>query len=320
MDFKVCGICSFNIKIESEFCGNCGNIFGKQLDTITGNFIIKSDHPKKCLKCNTEDAVKEKNLCKTCYINLSCKGCNINLKNIGHNFCQQCYVNYKFTFKNSDNNVVCPKCNVKTVTKGHELCKECYIITTNISNQKMFNNHIDSGCNHKTCKMFKFLRCHNSCFVLPLVKHNWDSICCWLGLENGGQYKGQCNLIGGKGEEIDKVDGNVCWLNIIARESSEEVKHNFNINDDDPHFVYNGNPIFIVRLDDSVSRFQCQQRINDANKNKHLPYHLKEMKYLACVDIYELKHVDTGINYPISNFATGVINEVTKLNLKIFNL
>lgn len=314
-----CGICNYNNIVGSKFCGHCGNTFGKQMNVVNGNFIIGNNNTKpKCLRCGFKDANDNKKLCQECYVNMRCISCKVNNKSFAYDYCQDCYVNHKFTFTNNNNNIVCPRCNVKQVTKGFELCKGCYLITKNINNNKMLVKHIDSGCSHNTCKMCKLYYCYNSCFVLPLVKRN-NSIYCWLGLENSGMYKDQCNLIGGKGEEIDKINGNMCWLNIISRESTEEVKCNFNINDNDSYIIYNKNPVFLVRLDDTVTRVDSQQRMDIDNNNKKLPCHMREMRYVACVNIYDLTHIDNGIDYPISSFAKGLLNEVSKLDLKYFN-
>lgn len=293
---KVCPQCFFVNNINNIVCSNC--LFG---------YV----NPIMCSGCHVRGANIGFKLCQQCYkqshtsnrIKKKCSNCNVNEANNGFDLCQSCFID--------NGNNICVDCKIHKVNYGYKICNGCY-------KNKLFqkNKNIGKPCDHRICHILKHKGCSNAAFVLPLIKYRNNGICAWLGLENGGQYKNQCNLIGGKGDNGDKVNGNICWVNIAIREMNEKIKFKLNkINEYSPFIIYNKTPIFLIKLHDGVSRKTCQQQIDADNINNNLPFHLKEMSYVACVNIKNLKHVE-NINLPISSFATEVIKNIDDKGLQ----
>lgn len=297
-NYKSCPQCFYVNDIDSDCCYNC-------------LFIFNID--KKCVSCKDNYANEGFKLCQSCYIsyhkkdkdNRKCKNCHeVNAYN-GFELCKACFII-------SDDNIcnICKSCNIHKANYGYELCNGCY---KNSLFYKDKNNAV--GCNHKICKVLKHKKCNNSAFVLPFMTYN-NETCVWLGLENGGTYKNQCNLIGGKGDIYDKVNGNICWCNIAIRNLQEKIKLKLRkINNTCPFIIHNNTPIFLIGIKNRISRLLLQKKIDSDNVNNNLPPNFKKMSYLAYVNFKKLEICGT-IQLPISSFATEVIKKVSEDDLK----
>lgn len=252
---------------------------------------------KICPKCFYLNGLTN-NFCNNCRHKIvTCIKCNVNYANDGFKMCQSCYVNHA-------NNMIgkCKQCKTNNTNNGHSMCQQCYKNT--------------KDCGHRICRLLQQSNCNNAAFVLPLLDYRNNGVCAWLGLENGGQYKNQCNLIGGKGDNNDRVNGHICWINIAIREMDEEIKFKLDkIDEFCPFIIHNNTPILLVRLKNGTSRASSQNQINMDNSNNNLPSHLKEMSYIACVSIKNCRHVDKT-QLPISNFAYGVIKKISSDDLR----
>ena len=140
-----------------------------------------------------------------------------------------------------------------------------------------------------------------------------------FGMERFGRYRGQLNVVGGKGDPGEK-----CLVSEMQRETREEIKWKPEIDrlyhlggsplEEEPqfrHIVFHGTIVFIALLDDGMSRRPFNDAIQEAMHQIDLPHSEKEMSGVEWVDFQGNCVSSPGT--PVSSFARGVLDMI---NLK----
>ena len=195
--------------------------------------------------------------------------------------------------------------------------------------QKCKNNNktnVKLTCKHPLCNALKDT-CAFSASLIPLNKYNNKEWVLLLGRERDGTYQGKYNFFGGKGED----EG--CYIKLARREFAEEAKMDLSETEFLKHFSDKNNnlrtlthgptPLFIG-LFPGLSRTELRTKINSANANANLPWHLREMDDVEWIKL-SVPTIQQGNDImattidnnlvPISPYVNGVLKRIDPTKL-----
>lgn len=180
---------------------------------------------------------------------------------------------------------------------------------------------------HNTCKSLASRNASRAAAVAAVMyyRKNLDTWVLGLGLETGGQYKGQYNLCAGKGESGDTCGIGFCWLKCVQREFYEEFGFDAGFGTTfDPFFrgsngrirvfIFNRTPVFIAVLPNGTSRKPIKLQMTSRISNPNIPYSFKEMSDFEFIRLDNGQQIE-GRSIQISGFADGVRKSIDVNNL-----
>lgn len=171
-------------------------------------------------------------------------------------------------------------------------------------------------CNHQTCATLRSNNAGRGVGIAILVNYYRSFKCILLGRENGGNYAGMYNIIGGSMEQCD----NGCWVAAAYRECVQESKFQIThtILGSAPYIMQGRTPIFCVEVQ-GLKRATLNTQISAANATPTLPWCEREMSDVQFIHLNTQRIINNVggafIESPtvVSSYASSVISQILKI-------